>query len=74
MFKAKTLFFTPKSLVADCKEPADKLMIVATGSLDLFISSCCSDPASTDVSAQPEGGEGRGSDLRQLLVLVLCIG
>jgi hypothetical protein len=51
MFKAKTLFFTPKSLVADCKEPADKLMIVATGSLDLFIYSCCSDPASTDVSA-----------------------
>jgi hypothetical protein len=54
MFKAKTLFFTPKSLVADCKEPADKLMIVANGSLDLFIYSCCHDPASTDVSEKPE--------------------
>jgi hypothetical protein len=55
MFKAKTLFFTPKSLVADCKEPADKLMIVASGTLDLFVYSCCRDPASTDVSRGRDG-------------------
>jgi hypothetical protein len=61
MFKAKTLFFTPKSLVADCKEPADKLMIVCNGTLDLFVYSCCRDPASTDVS---EHGLAEGRFLR----------
>ena len=37
MFKADTLFFTPGSLVADHREPADRLMLVAMGSLDLFV-------------------------------------
>jgi hypothetical protein len=37
MFKATTLFFQPGSLVADHRDPADRMMVVAMGSLDLFV-------------------------------------
>jgi hypothetical protein len=37
MFKATTLFFQPGSLVADHRDPADRLMLVSLGSLDLFV-------------------------------------
>ena len=37
MFLAETLYFTPGSVVADHREPADRLMLVAMGSLDVVI-------------------------------------
>ncbi len=40
LFKSETLYFTPGSLVADMREPADRIMIVSNGSIDLYAYSC----------------------------------
>jgi len=40
LFKAETLYFTPGSVVCDKREPADRLMIVSNGSIDLFVYAC----------------------------------
>ncbi len=51
LFKSETQYFTPGSLVADMREPADKIMIVSSGSIDLYVYSCdlVFDSSTTDV-------------------------
>ena len=53
MFKADTLYFTPGSVVADHREPADRLMLVAMGSVDLFVYPPDHDVHSARVSLRP---------------------
>ena len=40
IFKSEILYFAPGSIVSDKGEPADRLMIVSQGTVDLFIYSC----------------------------------
>ena len=40
LFKAETLYFTPGSVICDKREPADRLMIVSNGSIDLYVYAC----------------------------------